>query len=300
MSTQCTGKKMISAEKALQTAPPRRGFGFTDNDSCISFIFSNDDDHHHNTLNNNNNNHKKSNWLDAAILLASFHYQCAQYDTLRPLTFGANPKIRNETREREHLHEMSLSALEKIIEKAEGPKPQLTGDLRQGARFWKRMFLLRPRRQRRSQPPSPPPQQQQQDHPGANHFPHHAPHPSPRNGGSVTDPQPKDSKRSSKTFKPNRSVTFEARNHFTLGPQQNCLHQSRSGISVHGGAGYQPPPTRSDSLRSEWRASFVAEKAKGHQGHAQSARLLRMIGLDTPTPSLFLQGRSTFFQSACY
>jgi hypothetical protein len=235
--------------------------------------------------------------LDAAILVASFHYQCAQYDTLRPLTFGANPKIRNETREREHLREMSLSALEKIIENAEGPKPQLNGDIQQGARFWKRGFPFR--RRRPSQSPAQPQQQRQDDHPGANHFSHHAHHPRSPRKVSVIEPQPKtDNRKPGKTFKPNRSVTFEARNHFTMGPQQNCLHQSLHGMSLNG-ADYQPPK-RGDSLRSEWRASFVAKKAKGNKGHAESARLLRMIGLDTPTPSLFLQGRLTFSRSTCY
>lgn len=46
-----------------------------------------------------------SKLLDSAICLASFHYQCNQYDDRRPLAFGANPKVRNETRERERMKE---------------------------------------------------------------------------------------------------------------------------------------------------------------------------------------------------
>jgi hypothetical protein len=50
--------------------------------------------------------HMSGKWLDSAICLASFHYQCKQYDEIRPLTFGANPNIRNETRERERVEEL--------------------------------------------------------------------------------------------------------------------------------------------------------------------------------------------------
>lgn len=45
--------------------------------------------------------------MDSAICLAAFHYQCAQYDDRRPLAFGDNPKVRNETRERERIKQQA-------------------------------------------------------------------------------------------------------------------------------------------------------------------------------------------------
>jgi hypothetical protein len=60
-----------------------------------------------------------SKWLDSAICLASFHYQCHQYDDLRPLTFGRNPKSYNETRERDRLQTTTLEETEILIQEVE-------------------------------------------------------------------------------------------------------------------------------------------------------------------------------------
>jgi hypothetical protein len=66
-----------------------------------------------------------SKWLDSAICLASFHYQSNQYQNLRPLTFGANPQIRNETRERERKHERCMEQTKAIVERSESKKGSL-------------------------------------------------------------------------------------------------------------------------------------------------------------------------------
>ncbi|CAJ1916362.1 unnamed protein product [Cylindrotheca closterium] len=50
-----------------------------------------------------------SKLLDSAIVLAAFHYQAKQYDDRRPLAFGANPKVRNETRDRERLKQRMVT-----------------------------------------------------------------------------------------------------------------------------------------------------------------------------------------------
>ena len=60
-----------------------------------------------------------SKWLDGAVCLASFHYQCDQYSDIRPPSFGANPNVRNETRERERLRKQTLHETVKMIVKAE-------------------------------------------------------------------------------------------------------------------------------------------------------------------------------------
>lgn len=48
-----------------------------------------------------------SKWLDVGMNLAAFHYQCRQYQKVRPPAFGRNPNIRNMTRERERQERMT-------------------------------------------------------------------------------------------------------------------------------------------------------------------------------------------------
>jgi hypothetical protein len=56
-----------------------------------------------------------SKWLDSAVCLASFHYQCDQYKDRRPLSFGANARVYNVTRERERLRKQDEEQTEKIL-----------------------------------------------------------------------------------------------------------------------------------------------------------------------------------------
>jgi TolA-binding protein len=58
----------------------------------------------------------QSQWVDSAVCLASFHYQCDHYTEQRPLTFGNHPALRNDTRERERQREQTLSGVEEWID----------------------------------------------------------------------------------------------------------------------------------------------------------------------------------------
>jgi hypothetical protein len=66
----------------------------------------------------------QSQWVDSAVCLASFHYQCDHYTEQRPLTFGNHPALRNETRERERQREQTMSGVEEWIDQNETNKAQ--------------------------------------------------------------------------------------------------------------------------------------------------------------------------------
>jgi hypothetical protein len=59
-----------------------------------------------------------SKWLDSAVCLASFHYQCDQYKDRRPLSFGANARVYNVTRERERLRKQDEEHTGKVLAKS--------------------------------------------------------------------------------------------------------------------------------------------------------------------------------------
>ena len=60
-----------------------------------------------------------SKWLDVGVNLAAFHYQCRQYEDVRPPSFGKHPYLRNLTRERERTQQMTQEELEESIIKHE-------------------------------------------------------------------------------------------------------------------------------------------------------------------------------------
>ena len=168
--------------------------------------------------------HMTSKWLDSAICLASFHYQSTQYDNQRPLTFGANPHIRNETRERER------KKLEDSIRKSTiNICTQHDTDTAEKKRKWRLPFK---RKKRMEELPTP-------------------------------------RMRVGKRFQTNNSSA-------TL-PEDSLFVNYPYGI----------PRIASNKGVKEWRASFAASRfAKDKQGQ----RLLkRLTGLDSSTPSLFLQ-----------
>lgn len=56
-----------------------------------------------------------SKWNDVGILLASFHYQSAIYDKLRPPSFGQHEELHNLVRERFRRHECSPDELKRQL-----------------------------------------------------------------------------------------------------------------------------------------------------------------------------------------
>jgi len=81
-----------------------------------------------------------SKWLDVATLMSAFHYQSRQYDSYRPPAFGHHNKLRNVTRERERVNEMTEDeTVEQLMEELEEKEQQ---DSRY-KRSWKKFFLRR-------------------------------------------------------------------------------------------------------------------------------------------------------------
>jgi hypothetical protein len=162
-----------------------------------------------------------SKWLDSAICLASFHYQCHQYDDIRPLTFGANPKVRNETRERERIkHEKTIHRDTLIVCEQDIAK--------------KRRIQWPFQRKKQIAVPL-----------------------ADRDRG--------------KRFQPNRTTAKERkiRKRYLSQPLNHLLHMK------------QRKPA-SEMLSKRWSASFAAGRYPGH-------RVVKLTGLETTTPSLFLQ-----------
>ena len=60
-----------------------------------------------------------SKWLDVGMNLAAYHYQCRQYQNVRPPAFGHNPHVRNMTRERERQERMTEEETRARLEKEE-------------------------------------------------------------------------------------------------------------------------------------------------------------------------------------
>jgi hypothetical protein len=154
-----------------------------------------------------------SKWLDSAIVLATFHYQCRQYDDIRPLTFGANPKVRNETRERERIKSIRRDKLI-VSEQDMAKKPRIQWPF-----------------QRKKQIAAP-----------------------------LAD------RDRGKRFQPNRTTAKERKRPKR---QKRYLYMKQR----------KPANERSSK---QWSASFAAGRYPGH-------RLMKLTGLETTTPSLFLQ-----------
>lgn len=57
-----------------------------------------------------------SKWLDVGMNLAAYHYQCQQYQRVRPPCFGKNPQVKNMTRERERMQQMTAEELKASLE----------------------------------------------------------------------------------------------------------------------------------------------------------------------------------------
>ena len=51
--------------------------------------------------------------------LAAYHYQCQQYQKVRPPSFGKNPQVRNMTRERERMQQKTAEELKASLEEQE-------------------------------------------------------------------------------------------------------------------------------------------------------------------------------------
>lgn len=159
-------------------------------------------------------------WLDSAICLAAFHYQCGQYDERRPLSFGANSRARNETRERERIR-AEASIRNDVI-------TVCTNDAA------KKSFFRRPFQRRKA-------------------------------GTSFLHSQ---STIASKTLQPNNNTVSER-----VSVRFTNMSKLNSGSTIQ----------KVD--RSKWRASFAAGRFSEQGG----SRLLKLTGLETTTPSLFLQ-----------
>jgi hypothetical protein len=158
-------------------------------------------------------------WLDSAICLASFHYQCREYDDRRPLSFGSLPKIKNETRERER------RVAEKTIRKS--IQNICAKDIAEKKTHSSWSFRRKD---------------------GSSRYM------SQRSNSSI------------KSIKPNRRPTA------TLSSEQFKM-MSLQRIE-------ETKPNRNN-----WRASF----APGLLSKGKRARLLKLTGLESATPSLFLQ-----------
>lgn len=66
-----------------------------------------------------------SKWLDVGMNLAAFHYQCRQFQSVRPPTFGKNAAVRNLTRERERRELMSHEEMKaKLLQEEEEQRQQ--------------------------------------------------------------------------------------------------------------------------------------------------------------------------------
>jgi hypothetical protein len=168
-----------------------------------------------------------SKWLDSAICLSSFHYQCQQYDDVRPLTFGAheNDKMENQTRERERLKRQTLEECEMLVQEA-AEKSQKGG-------FFQRLFFR-----------------------------------TPKVNSPTTTPSEYTTATPVKTFKVHRKQAEQEQNYFAH--PKNGLHRSQRG-------------PEDQSSRKAWRAGFASGKK------VRATRTLRLTGLDTTVPSLFLQ-----------
>lgn len=67
----------------------------------------------------------KSKWLDVGMNMAAYHYQCRQYQKVRPPAFGKNTAIRNLTRERERMQRMTEEQMkEELLKKEEEQRQQ--------------------------------------------------------------------------------------------------------------------------------------------------------------------------------
>lgn len=87
-----------------------------------------------------------SKWLDVGMNIAAYHYQCLQYQKVRPPTFGKNTTIRNLTRERERQEQMSHEEMKaKLLEQEEEERKQNMVDERNRFVIWRE----RQRRRRR-------------------------------------------------------------------------------------------------------------------------------------------------------
>ena len=170
-----------------------------------------------------------SKWMDSAICLASFHYQCQQYDSSRPPTFGRTPNIFNETRERERHQSQTLEDTQSLIRQVSDRQKQ------QGHWLWRYIT------------------------------------PKPKETKAKT---PKGRPSLVKTFKPNRTTSEQSQ--YLFQPPVTRLHSSER----------QQQP----SAWKEWRAAFAAQKGK--EG---TKRVLKLAGLETTVPSLFLQEAAHLF-----
>jgi hypothetical protein len=79
-----------------------------------------------------------SKWLDVGINMASYHYQCKQYDDIRPPSFGKNAKLRNLTREREREEKMNMQKLQSTLDVAMEQSKQ--EKRQEKMRFYERLF----------------------------------------------------------------------------------------------------------------------------------------------------------------
>jgi hypothetical protein len=199
---------------------------------CVPFIFhfSFHSDYHHQYWEATTQVYQMtSKWLDSAICLASFHYQCDQYKDRRPLTFGGNPRVQNVTRERERLREQNEEQTETLLL----AKSQ---SVRGGMGNKKKHFSSIRKRFAQSEG---------------------------KTAAAAKRP-------GVKSFKPNRRVESQVLNYFT---------------GTEGGL-HSLVRTPQRNVR-EWRSSFAAHRDNKDARNAK--RILVHTGLDSPTPSLFLQ-----------
>lgn len=193
----------------------------------------------------------QSSLIDSAVALASFHYQCEHYKESRPLSFGHHEKLKNVTRERERLRVQTQSGIESLLEqRSSGVKENQNCIGSDNALHQKGLRERILRRFKHSFFKTKGDQSQSNQ--------------SDRPGTPLTNIY-----QTTKSFQPNAyrqhvGRTFSA-------PEQR----------------HRVPSERGDRKKSrglEWRTSFASSKNKGGK-----RKLCELAGLDSPTPSLFLQ-----------